>query len=73
MQEIQVVLKRKYVGHPCNPVGTPSSGSALDNTCIWIGLGILNPSIDKFINHLIVIVSPRITLRKRLSSTWIVR
>jgi hypothetical protein len=53
-------------------IGTPSSGSASDNTCIRIGLDLLKPSIDKSIDHLIVIVSPRTTLGKILSSTWVV-
>jgi hypothetical protein len=55
------------------PVGTPSSGSALDNTCIQIVLDLLNPSIDKLIDHLTAIVPPRTTLGKILSSTWVVR
>jgi hypothetical protein len=54
------------------PVGTPSSGRASENTYIRIDLGILNPSIDKPIGHLTVIVSPRTTLENRLSSTWVV-
>ena len=28
-------------------VGTPSSGSASENTYIWIGLDLVKPSIDK--------------------------
>jgi hypothetical protein len=53
-------------------VGTPSSGSASDNTCIHIDLDLLKPSIDKLIGHLTVIVPLRTTLRKILSSTWVV-
>jgi hypothetical protein len=49
-------------------VGTPSSGSASDNTCIWIDLYLLNPSIDKPIVHLTVVVPQRTTLRKILFS-----
>jgi hypothetical protein len=71
-QEIQVVLKRTSVGHPCNPVGTPSSGSASDNTCVRIDLDYLKPSLDKPISLLTTIVSPRTTLGKILSSTWVV-
>jgi hypothetical protein len=55
------------------PVGTPLNGSALDNTCIWIDLDLLKLSIDKMIGHLNVIAPLRITLRKILSSTWVVR
>jgi hypothetical protein len=44
------------------PVGTPSSGSASENTCIQIDLDLLNPSIDKPIGHLTAIVPPRTTL-----------
>jgi hypothetical protein len=47
-------------------VGTPSSGSASDNTCIRIGLDLLKPSIDKLIDRMIVIVPPRMELRKIL-------
>jgi hypothetical protein len=54
------------------PVGTPSSGSASDNTCIQIDLDLLKPSIDKPIGHLTAIVPPRTTLGKILSSTWVV-
>jgi hypothetical protein len=54
------------------PVGTPSSGSASDNTCIQIDLDLLKPSIDKPIDRLTAIVPPRTTLRKILSSTWVV-
>jgi hypothetical protein len=50
-------------------VGTPSSGSTLDNTYIWIGLDLTKPSIDKPIGRLTTIVPPRTTLRKILSST----
>jgi hypothetical protein len=54
------------------PVGTPSSGSTSKITCIWISLDILKPFVDKPIDHLTTIVSPRTTLGKRLSSTWVV-
>jgi hypothetical protein len=54
------------------PVGTPSSGSASDNTCIRIDLDLLKPSIDKLIGRLTAIVPPRTTLGKILSSTWVV-
>jgi hypothetical protein len=50
-------------------VGTPSSGSPSDNTCIHIILDLLNPSIDKLIDHLTAIVPLRTTLGKILSST----
>jgi hypothetical protein len=55
------------------PVGTPSSGSTSDNTCIQINLDLLKPSIDKLIRFLISIVTLRKELRKILSSTWAVR
>jgi hypothetical protein len=54
------------------PVGTPSSGSASDNTYVQIDLDFLKPSLDKPIGHQTVIVSPRTTLEKILSSTWVV-
>ena len=73
MQEIQVVLKHTSVGHPCNPVGTPSSGSASEKTCVQIDLDFLKPSLDKPIGRLTAIVPPRTTLGKILSSTWVVR
>ena len=53
-------------------IATPSSGSASNNTCIWIDLGIPKPSIDKLIDRLTVIVSPRTTLGKIISRTWVV-
>jgi hypothetical protein len=55
------------------PVGTPSSGSASESTCIWINLDLLTPSIDQLIGRLTVIVLPITTLRKILSSTWVVK
>ena len=55
------------------PVGTPSSGSASENTFVRINLDFLKPSVDKPIGHLTVIVPPRTKLRKILSSTWVVR
>ena len=51
------------------PFGTPSSGSASDNTCIKIDLDLLNPSIDKSIDRITVIVPLRKTLENILSST----
>jgi hypothetical protein len=53
-------------------VGTPSSVSASENTCVWISLDFLNPSLDKSIGLLIAIVPQRTTLGKILSSTWVV-
>jgi hypothetical protein len=50
-------------------VGTSLSGSASNNTCIHIDLDLMNPSIDKSINRLTVIVPSRKTLVKILSST----
>jgi hypothetical protein len=47
MQEIQEVLKLTLLDTLVTPVGTPSSGSASNNTCIQTGLGILKPSIDQ--------------------------
>jgi hypothetical protein len=55
------------------PVSTPSSGSTSKNTYIQIDLDLLNLSIDKTIGHLTAIMSPRKTLGKILSSTWVVR
>jgi hypothetical protein len=46
-KELQVVLKHTLLATLVTPVGTPSSGSTSDNTCIWINLDILKPSIDK--------------------------
>ena len=54
------------------PVGTPSSGSTSDNTCVWIGLDFLKPSLDKPISRRTAIVSLRTTLGKIVSSTWVV-
>jgi hypothetical protein len=51
------------------PVGTPSSGSASDNTCVRIDLDFLKPSLDKPIDCRTAIVSLRTTLGKILSST----
>jgi hypothetical protein len=58
MEEIQVVLK-----------GTPSSGSASENTCVQIDLDYLKPSLDKSIRLLTSIVPSRTTLWNILSST----
>ena len=55
------------------PVGTPSSGSASDNTYVPIGLDFLKPSLDKLIDRLTAIVPLRKKLGKILSSTWVVR
>jgi hypothetical protein len=52
-------------------VGTPSSGSTSDTTCIRINLDILKPSIDNPIGRLTAIVPPRTTLRKIISSPWV--
>jgi hypothetical protein len=46
-QELQVVLKRTLLATLVTLVGTPSSGSTSDNTCIRIGLDILEPFVDK--------------------------
>jgi hypothetical protein len=54
-------------------VGTPSSGSASNNTYIRIGLDLINPFIDKPINLINSIVPLITTLRKILSSTRVVR
>jgi hypothetical protein len=69
MQELQVVLKHTLLATLVTLVDTPSSGSALENRCIWIHLDILNPSVDKPINHLNSIVPPRTKLWNILSST----
>jgi hypothetical protein len=71
-QEIQEVFKLTLLDTLVTPVGTPSSGSTLDNTCIWTGLGILKPVVDQPIDHLTAIVPPRTTLEKILSSTWVI-
>jgi hypothetical protein len=63
-QEIQEVFKLTLLDTLVTPVGTPSSGSTSDNTCIQIGLGILKPSIDQSINRLTAIVPPRTTLEE---------
>jgi hypothetical protein len=51
------------------PVGTPSSGSTSENSCIQINLDLLKPSMDKPNGLLTVIVPPRTVLGKILSST----
>jgi hypothetical protein len=51
------------------PVGTPSSGSASNNTYMWINLDLLKPYVDNLINRLTTIVAPRTTLGNILSST----
>jgi hypothetical protein len=72
MQEYKWFLSAHLLATLVTPVGTPSSGSALDNTCVWIGLDFLKPSLDKPIGRRTAIVSPRTTLGKILSSTWVV-
>ena len=72
MQGLQVVLKPTLLATLVTRVGTPSSGSASDNTCVWIDLDFLKPSLDKPIGRRTAIVSPRTTLGKILSSTWVV-
>jgi hypothetical protein len=62
--EIQVVLKTHMLATLVTLVGTPSSGSASDNTCIQINLDLLKPSIDKLIDRLTSIVPPRTTLEE---------
>jgi hypothetical protein len=52
-------------------VGTPSSGSASENTCIRTNLDLLKLYVDKLITRLTTIVPPRTTLGKILSSTWV--
>jgi hypothetical protein len=72
VHELQVVLKRTMLSTLVTIVGTPSSGSASDKSCIQIDLDILNPFIDKPINRLTAIVPPRKKHKKILSSTWVV-
>jgi hypothetical protein len=67
--ELEVVLKNTLLATLVTLVGTPWSGSTSDKTCIQINLDLLNPSIDKKIVLLIVIVPPRTKLGKILSST----
>jgi hypothetical protein len=71
-QEIQKVFKLTLLDTLVAPVGTPSSGSTSDKTCIQTGLGILKSSIDQSIGHLTAIVPPRIELEKILSSKWVI-
>jgi hypothetical protein len=84
MQEIQEVFKLTLLDTLVTPVGTPSSGSASDNTVYGLALpstsgisgaplGILKPAIDQLIGCLTVIVPLRTTLEKILSSTWVIR
>jgi hypothetical protein len=70
-KEIQVVLKITLLATLVTPVGTPSSGSASNITCIWIGLDTLKPSIDKSISRLTSTVPPITTLGKIIYSTWV--
>jgi hypothetical protein len=71
-QELQVVLKHTLLATLVTSVGTPSSGSTSDNTCIQIDLDILKPFIDTLIKRLSDIEPPRTTLGKILSSTWVI-
>jgi hypothetical protein len=64
MQEIQLVLSAHLLATLVTLVGTPSSGSASDNTCVWIDLDFLNPSLDKPISCLNVIVPPKKNTRE---------
>jgi hypothetical protein len=73
MHKLQVVFKRTLLATFVTPVGTPSSGSASDNTCIQIDLDILKLFVDKPMDRLTAIVPPRTTLEKILDSTWVVR
>jgi hypothetical protein len=72
MQELQVVLERTVFATLVTPIGTPSSGSASNNTCIRIDLDILKPFVDKSIGRRTVIMPLRTTLRKILFSTWVI-
>jgi hypothetical protein len=72
MQELQVVFKCTLLATFVTIVGTPSSGSASDNTCIQINLDILKPYVYKPIGHLNAIVPSRTTLGKILSCTSVV-
>jgi hypothetical protein len=69
MQKIQEVFNLTLLDTLVTPIGTPSSGSALDNTYIWTGLVILKPTKDQPISRLTVIVPLITTLGKRLSNT----
>jgi hypothetical protein len=71
--EIQEVFNLTLLDTLVTHVGTPSSGSTLDNTCIQTGLGILKPTVDQLIDHLNDIVPSRTKLKKILSSTWEIR
>jgi hypothetical protein len=72
MYEIQEVFNLTLLDTLVTLVGTPLSGSALDNTCIWIDLGILKYIVDQSIDRLNSIVPPRKTLKNILSSTWVI-
>ena len=52
-------------------VGTPSSGSASENTYIQTNLDLMKLYVDKLIDRLTTIVPSRTTLGKILSSTWV--
>ena len=71
-QELQVVFKRTLLANLVTFVGTPSIGSASENTCIQIDLDSLNPFVDKTSSCLTVIVPLRTTLEKILSRNWVV-
>jgi hypothetical protein len=56
MKETKEVFKLPLLENPVTLVGTPLSGSALDNTCIQIDLGILKPVVYQPIDCLTNIV-----------------
>jgi hypothetical protein len=68
-QEIQEVFNITLLDTLVTPVGMPLSGISSENTCIRTFLGIIKPFVDQPIRFLIVLVPPRTTLRKILSST----
>jgi hypothetical protein len=71
-QEIQVVIKLTYVGHPCKPCFTPLSGRTSDNTCARTFPRHPGTHLAQPIGRLTAIVSSRTTLGKILSSTWVI-
>jgi hypothetical protein len=71
-QEIQVVLSAHLLATLVTHVGTPSSGSASDNTYAWTFPRHPGTHLAQSIDHLTAIVSPRTTLGKILSSTWVI-
>jgi hypothetical protein len=83
MQEIQEFFKLTLLEALVIYIGTTSSVGISENTCIWtcaskylfdmvIPLGILKSTIDQPIDHLVVIVPPRKTLKNIFSSTWVI-